>query len=35
MVPWMSVIRGVVFVLQARENNMSSVSTQGDPDTLV
>lgn len=34
-VPRWSVIRRVVFVLQARENNKSSVSTQEDPDTLV
>lgn len=34
-VPRRSVIGRVVFVLQARENNTSSVSTQEDPDTLV
>lgn len=31
----MAVIRGVVFVLQYCENNINSVLTQGDPDTLV
>lgn len=30
-VPWMSVIRGVEFVLQVSENNINSVLTQEDP----